>query len=100
MGFYEQVYRVVREVPLGRVATYGLIAMVAGRPNAARAVGTALARCPFGDVPCHRVVNGEGRCARFFASQPELLQAEGVTVQNGRVELAQYLWRPERNDKV
>ena len=57
------VYTVVRRIPPGRVATYALVGMIAGRPLAARAVGNALRHCDDPDVPCHRVVRAEmARC--------------------------------------
>lgn len=95
MRLAEQVYAVVRQIPQGRVATYGQIALLVGRPKAARAVGTLLARNPHGAaVPCHRVLNAKGalsRCA-FAAEQRQLLWLEGVPVVNGRVDLACYQW--------
>ena len=56
-AFDVAVYRVVRSVPRGETMTYGDVAVAAGSPGAARAVGNAMARCPlFPAVPCHRVV--------------------------------------------
>jgi len=60
--FYRRIYRVVRHIPKGRVATYGVVARLAGRPGAARTVGWALSALPDeGDVPWWRVVNAAGR---------------------------------------
>lgn len=84
--FENAVYRVVREIPPGRVATYGGIARRLQR-GTARAVGSALARNPFApEVPCHRVVRADGSLGGFngHTSGPELerklamLRAEGV----------------------
>lgn len=95
MTFSEQVYAAVMQIPEGRVATYGQIALLVGRPRAARAVGTMLARNPFGaGVPCHRVLNSRGELSRspFAAEQRRRLWSEGVAVENGRVDLARYQW--------
>lgn len=57
MNFYEKVYAVVKQIPKGKVATYGQIALLCGNPRAARAVGYALHCNPEpGIIPCHRVV--------------------------------------------
>ena len=99
MTFYERIYEAVRQIPRGRVATYGQIALLAGNPRAARAVGWALHRNPMpGVIPCHRVVNREGRLAPAFAfggegEQRRLLEDEGVEFDDdGLVDLAQYGW--------
>src|SRR5436189_5708112 len=60
--FYHRIYRIVRHIPRGRVATYGLVARLAGRPGAARTVGWALSALPDDtDVPWWRVLNAAGR---------------------------------------
>ena len=92
----QEVYAVVRRIPAGRIATYGQVAALVGRPRAARAVGGAMRRCPPG-VPWHRVVNGQGRISRrkraaSMLTQRLLLEREGVTLRRGRVELARYAW--------
>ncbi len=100
--FDEQVYEYLKTIPKGTVVTYGMIAHAIGRPRAARQVGNALHRNPFPVVvPCHRVVNREGRLAPAFAfggieKQAELLRAEGVEVVNGYVEIEKYIWRNEQ----
>lgn len=99
MNFYQRVYEAVKKIPCGKVTTYGQIALMAGSPRASRVVGGALHRNPTpGEVPCHRVVNREGRLAPDFAFggpdvQKMLLEAEGVAVSSeGLVDLSQYLW--------
>ena len=100
MSFYDIVYEQVCKIPYGKVATYGMIARLAGSPRASRAVGYALHFNPMpGIIPCHRVVNRFGCVAPAFAFggpevQAELLQSEGVEVENGAVDLDKYLWRP------
>ena len=58
-SFYQAVYQVTAQIPAGRVATYGQIAFLAGRPRASRIVGGAMARAPEG-LPCHRVIGANG----------------------------------------
>src|SRR2546423_6840395 len=70
------VFAVVGRIPRGRVATYGLVGMLAGRPLAARAVGNALRHCDDPQVPCHRVVHSDGVPA--FAAHRARLRREGV----------------------
>jgi O-6-methylguanine DNA methyltransferase len=76
------VLHVVRRIPRGRVATYGDVATMAGRPRAWRAVGTIMRTCRSPSVPCHRVVAAGGRLGGY--SDPlrkrRLLQDEGVVV--------------------
>lgn len=91
------MWRLVRRIPRGRVATYGQIAALLGRPRAARAVGWAMRHCP-GDVPWHRVVNASGGISRrarmeSMLTQRLLLMREGVALRNGRVQLRQYRWK-------
>jgi methylated-DNA-protein-cysteine methyltransferase related protein len=84
-AFEREVAAAVRAIPQGRVASYGRIAGWLGRPEAARAVGGALARCGSG-VPAHRVVNAAGRLAPGWEQeQAELLRVEGVRVRRGHV---------------
>jgi len=89
----------VREVPPGRVATYGDVAAHAGLPGAAREVGWALAGLPEDDVPWWRVVNAAGRLSLpepYRAVQAERLRAEGVEVSpEGRLDLRRRRWEPE-----
>ncbi len=103
-NFFARVYAAVRRIPRGRVATYGQIARLCGRPRAARVVGSALHVNPApGAIPCHRVVNREGRLAPAFAFggaqvQRDLLAAEGVEAEARGglfyVDLARYGWQP------
>jgi O-6-methylguanine DNA methyltransferase len=91
------VLAVVRRIPPGRVATYGDIARLAGRPRAWRAVGNVMRRCNRPDVPCHRVIAAGGRLGGYGGQEPlkrALLVAEGVPVSGSRVrELARVRWR-------
>lgn len=82
--FSEKVYQVTKQIPSGKVASYGQIAKKLGKPKAARAVGNALHHNPDPKtIPCHRVVNREGRLALNFADkgwqeQKRRLLKEGV----------------------
>ncbi len=91
---YERIYDVVRRIPRGRVATYGMVAMVAGYPRAARFAGLAMHHCDDPSVPCHRVVNASGGLAPHFVSQRVRLQREGVTFAGQNVALGRHLWTP------
>ena len=92
MGMFERGYAAVREIPRGRVATYGQIARRIGSPRAARAVGYALSVAP-PDVPCHRVVNSAGRTAPGWPQQRELLEKEGVRFKaNGCADVVRFMW--------
>jgi len=102
MTTFEKIYSVVRQIPEGKVSTYGQIARLAGNPKWARVVGYALHVNPaLGDSPCHRVVNREGRTAPAFAFggsdvQRAMLESEGVTfLPDGRVDLEKHNWNGE-----
>ena len=67
MGTFDEIWDIVRQIPAGKVATYGQIARMTGRPRGARLVGWAMASCPAGSgVPCHRVVDRAGGTKRAF----------------------------------
>ncbi|HIX14413.1 MAG TPA: methylated-DNA--[protein]-cysteine S-methyltransferase [Candidatus Hungatella pullicola] len=91
--FSRDVFACVAAIPKGKVATYGQIAAMAGRPGAARAVGNLLHNAPDEvGCPCHRVVNGKGEMAPPDAfggegRQAELLRQEGISVEGGKVDL-------------
>ena len=91
----KSVLVLVDEIPAGRVATYGQIARLIGRPKNARLVGKILSQSDlYGGIhPCHRVVNATGRLAPGWEDQRHLLWAEGVDLKtNGCVDLKVYLW--------
>ncbi len=96
---FNSIYNAVRDIPRGKVATYGQIAEIVGNRHLARAVGTALHHNPDPDtIPCHRVVNREGRLAEKYVFggsdvQRQLLASEGVEVLDNHVDLAKYQWR-------
>ena len=97
MNTFEKIYEVVKSIPEGKVATYGQVALLAGNPRWARVVGYALHVNPeHGIIPCHRVVNREGRVAPGFAFggeevQRQLLESEGIVFEtDGRIDLEKY----------
>lgn len=86
--FTSRVLFVVRRIPPGRVATYGDVAALAGRPRAWRAVGNIMRACRATDVPCHRVIAAGGRLGGYggdVGRKRQLLRAEGVVVSPTRV---------------
>ena len=92
-----QILSVVEEIPAGKVATYGQIARLIGRDRNARLVGRVLSMAgAYGDYPCHRVVNREGKVADCFAFgggeiQRQLLEEEGIIFEkNGNIDLEKY----------
>ena len=98
--FYEAVYSVVRDIPRGSVATYGMVAMLIGHPQNSRLVGRVLAEVPpDAALPCHRVVNRQGGLSAAFSpcgreTHRLLLEMEGVGLRkDGTVDLEKYLWR-------
>lgn len=94
----KKIYEVVKKIPKGKVATYAQIAELAGDKKMCRAVGNALHKNPEPDkIPCFRVVNSKGALSGSFAfggadKQKKLLEAEGVEVKNGTVDLSKYQW--------
>lgn len=99
MKRYELIWRVVRRIPHGRVATYGQIAALAGLEGHARQVGYALHNLPErNDVPWHRVINAKGEISPRSAGdshelQRMLLEGEGVEIDpRGRIDLKKFRW--------
>lgn len=91
-----RIYEAVKKIPRGKVATYGQVAEMAGNKKMARAVENALHKNPDPEkIPCYRVVNAKGELAGEFAfggegAQARLLQADGIAVVDGRVDLKIY----------
>lgn len=96
---FELIYDVVKQIPRGKVATYGQVAALAGNKRWSRVVGYALHVNPDPEnIPCHRVVNRDGEVSRAFAfggenRQIALLESEGVKVEGTRVNLKEYRWQ-------
>ena len=92
----KRIYEAVKRIPKGKVATYGMVAAMAGNPRMSRAVGNALHKNPDPEhIPCHRVLNAKGELADAFVFggagvQQSRLEAEGIEVKDGRVDLEKY----------
>ncbi|MBV1790021.1 MGMT family protein [Marinobacterium sp. D7] len=92
----ELIWQIVASIPVGRVATYGQIAKLAGYPNHARYVGTTLKKLPKDTtLPWHRVVNARGESSfpkgsDAYNRQIERLSAEGVIFRHGRLSFSLY----------
>ncbi len=100
--FYDRVLAVVKQIPYGKVTTYGLIAQYLGQKKSARMVGWVLNKQKGKpDIPAHRVVNRKGLLSgkmHFEGTNlmEQLLISEGIPVENNQiVNLDKYLWQPE-----
>ncbi len=101
--FFEKVYEVARQIPFGRVTSYGAIARYLGAARSARVVGWAMNQCHGrDDVPAHRVVNRVGLLTgkhHFEGSRlmQQLLENEGIQVkENQVVDFSTHFWDPSR----
>ena len=100
MNTFEKIYEQVRNIPYGKVATYGQIALLAGNPHWSRVVGYALHNNPEPSIiPCHRVVKKDGSLTPSFAFggenvQRDLLLSEGVIfTEEYKVDMDKCLWK-------
>lgn len=103
-NFFERVYAVARQIPYGKVTSYGAIAKVLGTARSARMVGWAMNACHnMEDVPAHRVVNRKGLLTgkhHFDGTNlmQQLLESEGIVVVNNQiVDLEKVYWEPEKS---
>ena len=93
-ALFPRIWALTRQIPPGKVATYGQLARWAGNPRLARAAGYAMHSAP-ADVPCHRVVNHAGRLVPHWSEQRMLLEAEGVMLRDdGHVDMRRFRWVP------
>lgn len=100
--FFQNVYKIARLIPRGRVTSYGAIAKAAGSAKSSRMVGYAMNRCftEAPDVPAHRVVNRNGLLTgKFHFGSPNMMQLllenEGIEVENDKVvDFKKYFWNP------
>ena len=95
---WDPVYRFVQRIPRGRVLTYGALAKALHLPGGARTAGRAMAASPSGKgIPWHRVLGANGKILirePYASLQRKLLESEGVTVVESRVDLKRHLWKP------
>lgn|SRR5690606_38360953 len=100
LNFYEKVYEVARQIPFGRVTSYGAIARFLGAAKSARMVGYALIGSVSKNVPAHRVVNRKGLLTGKFHFEgtnlmQQLLESEGVEVKDNQVQnFDKVFWDP------
>lgn len=100
---WNPVYRLVQQIPRGRVLTYGVLARSLRLPGGARSAGRAMAATPPGKgIPWHRVVGDRGKILirePYASLQRKLLESEGVKVVESRLDLKRYLWTPPGKSK-
>lgn len=103
--FFDKVYKVVAQIPYGKVTTYGAIAEACGIRSSARTVGWAINGAKESGLPCHRVVNRFGALTgkMHFGSptlMEELLRSEGIEFdKDGCVKLEKHMWIPKISEK-
>ena len=100
---WDPVYRLVQQIPRGRVLTYGALAKTLRLRGGARSAGRAMAATPSGKgIPWHRVVGERGKILirePYASLQKKLLESEGIKVVEFRLDLKRYIWTPPRNRK-
>ena len=100
-NFSNTVRAVVSSIPKGKVATYGQVAALAGRPKASRAVGMIMSHNKDTKaVPCHRVVGSTGALTGYAygngkTTKKSMLQKEGVQFKGDRIDLSSSQWTPK-----
>ena len=101
---WSPVYKFVKQIPRGRVITYGALARVLRLPGGARTAGRAMAATPSGKgIPWHRVVGARGKLLirePYASLQRKLLESEGVKLLESRVDLKLHVWKFSRNRKL
>lgn len=102
LNFFEKVYEVAKQIPFGRVTSYGAIGNYLGQPRSARMVGYAMNGSHNKDVPAHRVVNRKGLLTgkhHFEGTNlmQQLLENEGIEVLDNQIQnLEQVYWDPSK----
>ena len=100
-GYREKVYEIVRQIPSGRVMTYGQIADMLGEGYTARTIGYVMHAADTEDVPWQRVINSQGGCStgKIFLPynvQQKMLEDEGIVFnEKGKCDLEKYRWFPD-----
>ena len=104
-NFFERVYEIARQIPEGKVTSYGAIAKALGAARSARMVGWAMnASHNLEDVPAHRVVNRNGLLSgkhHFEGTNlmQQLLESEGIKVFNNQIiDFEKHFWDPNSNN--
>jgi len=100
---WEPVYRLVKQIPRGRVITYGALAKALHIRGGARTAGRAMAATPSGKgIPWHRVVGDRGKLLirePYASLQRKLLESEGVEIVEFRADLKRHLWTPAKKER-
>jgi methylated-DNA-protein-cysteine methyltransferase-like protein len=100
---WDPVYRLVKQIPRGRVLSYGGVARLVRLRGGARTAGHAMAATPSGQgIPWHRVLGADGKLLirePYASLQRKLLESEGVVVVESRVKMKQYQWAPSAKKK-
>jgi len=95
---WDPVFRFVKQIPRGRVLTYGALAKALRLPGGARSARRAMAATPSGKgIPWHRVLGERGKILirePYASLQRKLLESEGVSIVESRVDLKRHLWKP------
>ena len=95
-NLFNKIHEIILKIPKGKVATYGQVAALAGKPRAARTVGWALNSDKSPELPWQRVINAGGKSSFPFEGkrklQQALLEAEGIMFEDGRVNLEVFQW--------
>ena len=100
MSLWDPVYALVKQIPRGRVLSYGAVARTLRLKGGARSAGRAMSATPQGKgIPWHRVLNAAGKIVirePYAGLQRKLLESEGVEVVENRIKMKTYLWIPPR----
>jgi len=101
---WDPVFRFVKQIPRGRVLTYGALAKALRLPGGARCAGRAMAATPSGKgIPWHRVIGEHGKILirePYASLQRKLLESEGITLIESRVDLKRHLWKPPKKSPL
>ncbi len=106
LNFFEKVFKVAKQIPYGRVTSYGAIATYLGAPRSARMVGYAMNGSTGKDVPAHRVVNRKGMLTGKFHFDgtnlmQQLIEAEGIIVVDNQIQdFETVFWDPSQELKI
>jgi methylated-DNA-protein-cysteine methyltransferase-like protein len=103
MSSWNPVYRLVKQIPRGRVLSYGALAKALRLKGGARSAGRAMAATPSGKgIPWHRVLGANGKLLirePHASLQKKLLESEGINVVESRIDLKRHLWSPKSKKK-
>ena len=103
MSLWDPVYKLVKQIPRGRVLSYGAVAKALRLKGGARSAGRAMSATPQGKgIPWHRVLNAAGKIVirePYSSLQRRLLESEGIVVIENRVKMKTYLWTPPRKSR-